>query len=231
MVWPKIAWTGNLKKDKDLAEQPHYRHYSKRFMCKKIGHGTNFDGKAGEISRQTHIDTDTIRDFQLKYDNAFPARIAWRDAVAHQIAVSGYVISLDGRKRWIHGRRNDPSTVKDALAYDAQSTEAFIVNTGMLKIFRSRDAELLMHDHDALTVQYPEAQEDEILPKILAHLRTPIPLKHGRELIVPFGCKTGWNKAMYDAEINPEGLKDYVSGDKRKREKQSTNILDRIVKR
>ncbi len=230
MIWPKIGWTGDLKKDKDLAEQPHYRHYSKRFMCKKIGHGTNFDGKAGEISRQTHIDTDTIRDFQLKYDSAFPARIAWRDAVASQIATCGFVISLDGRKRWIHGRRNDPSTVKDALAYDAQATESWIVNTGMLKIFHDRRVTLYMHDHDALTVQYPEDQEDELIPIILSHLRTPIQLKHGRELIVPFGCKTGWNKGEWSKD-NPDGLKTYTGHDKRKRTARTkVSILDRVIR-
>jgi hypothetical protein len=228
LVWPRLAWVGDLQADKVLAEQPYYRHYSRRFMCKKIGHGTNFDGKAAEIARQTRIDIDTIRDFQLSYDHAFPARIAWRDWTERQLRAAGYIIALDGRKRWFLGRRGESSQVKEALAFDAQSTEAWIVNTGMLKIFRARCGQLYMHDHDALTIQYPEEQEDEIIPQILEHLRTPIQLKHGRELVVPFGCKVGWNKGEW-TEQNPDGLKTYSPGDQRKRSPE-VSFLDRVVR-
>jgi len=34
-----LGWVGSPDADKELAEQPYYRHYSRRFMCKKIGHG------------------------------------------------------------------------------------------------------------------------------------------------------------------------------------------------
>lgn len=39
MIWPELPWTGDPKKDKALAEQPYYKHHSRRFMCKKAGHG------------------------------------------------------------------------------------------------------------------------------------------------------------------------------------------------
>lgn len=39
ICWPKLPWTGDLVRDKDIAEEPYYRHYSYRFMCKKLGHG------------------------------------------------------------------------------------------------------------------------------------------------------------------------------------------------
>jgi len=99
----------------------------------------------------------------------------------------------------------------------------------MLNVWRSRDAVLLFQDHDAITVQYPEEQEDEIIPKILAHLNVPVELAYGRTLIVPFGCKTGWNKGEYHAEKNPDGLKSYRPGDKRKRSPE-VSILDRIIR-
>lgn len=39
MVWPNLGWTGNLKEDKEIAEQPFYREHSYRDMSKKLGHG------------------------------------------------------------------------------------------------------------------------------------------------------------------------------------------------
>ena len=39
LVWPKLPWTGDGKKDKDIAEQPFYRHFTYRDMAKRGGHG------------------------------------------------------------------------------------------------------------------------------------------------------------------------------------------------
>lgn len=40
MIWPDLAWTGNLKRDKkEVAEKPFYRHFSYRDMSKRAGHG------------------------------------------------------------------------------------------------------------------------------------------------------------------------------------------------
>ena len=40
------------------------------------------------------------------------------------------------RKRWFFGRRSDPSTLREAIAYDPQSSLAEIVNQAMLNIWR-----------------------------------------------------------------------------------------------
>src|ERR1700692_2208418 len=39
ICWPNLNWTGDLERDKATAESPYYRHYTYRFMCKKLGHG------------------------------------------------------------------------------------------------------------------------------------------------------------------------------------------------
>jgi hypothetical protein len=57
-----------------------------------------------------------------------------------------------------------------------------------------------------------------------------IPLANGRELAIPYDCKTGWNKGDYDASTNPEGLRDYHGTDTRKRAKE-VSILDRLVRK
>lgn len=226
MCWPELPWTGDPEADREIAEQPYYRHYDYRFMCKKLGHGSNFIGKPDTLSRQAKLPITVVSAFQPKYFKAFPAHLMWHGWVETQLRKFGYLISLGGRKRWFFGRRSDDSTIREAVAYDAQETESHIVNNGMLNVYRERDAVLMLHDHDALTVQYPEEQEDEIVPKIIEQLRWPMELEHNRVLEIPYEAKTGWNTGKYDSETNPDGLKEWVGGDQRKRSPQ-VHLLDR----
>lgn len=233
MTWPGLPWTGDLKKDKLIASAPLYRHHSHRDACKVLGHGSNFDGQAATLSLQTKIPVTTVGDFQAKYHKAFPGHRAWRNWTEDEIRRVGTYTALGGQRRQFWGRRNDPQVIREALAYEGQATEAFIVNSAMLRIWRQtvRDelpAQLMTQEHDAVVVQYREEIEDEIIPKLLSLLPQPIELRNGRTLIVPYDCKTGWNKGDY-SEKNPDGLKDYVPSDKRRRT-PTRSLLDRILR-
>lgn len=229
MCWPELPWTGNLAQDRLIAEKPFYRHYDYRFMCKKLGHGSNFIGKPPTLAAQAKIPLQVVQQFQPKYYGAFPKHLDWHAWVDQEIRKKGFLISLGGRKRWFFGRRSDDSTIRDAVAYDAQETESHIVNNAMLNIWRKSTAIVMLHDHDALTYMYPEEQEDEIIPKLLEQIRYPVQLKHDRVLEIPYEAKVGWNAANY-TEANPFGLQKYkLSGDKRKRPK-ALHILDRSVR-
>lgn len=228
--WPNLPWTGDMKKDKAIANQPYYRHHSYRDSTKKMGHGSNYGGKPPTLSTMHKIPLDVVIAFQKVYFGAFPAHPNWHIHVADTLARSGHLISLTGRKRWFFGRRQDPDTLRAAIAFDPQGSLADIVNTALLNIWRKNYVIISMHDHDALTFMYPEHLEDEIIPRIMADLIVRIPLANGRELAIPYDCKTGWNKGDYDASTNPEGLKDYSGTDSRKRAAQ-VGILDRVVRR
>ena len=229
LVWPTgVAWTGDVRKDRKLAEQPYYRHYDRRFMCKKIGHGTNYGGKPRTLANQSKVDVGLIEDFQPKYFAAFPAHKRWHADVDQRLRADGYLVNLTGRKRYFFGRRNDDATLREAIAYDPQGSLADILNTGMLNVWRRRDCQLLMQIHDAILIQYPEEEEDNVIPKVLEALRYPISLARNRELIIPYEVKTGWNWGKYDAEKNPDGLKAYVGADKRKRQ-PTLSIMARPV--
>ena len=229
ICWPDLAWTGSTNTDKALAEQPYYRHHSYRFMCKKLGHGSNYGGKAQTLSAQAKLPLTVVTDFQPKYFRAFPAHIQWHEWVDKQLRRYGTIISLTGRKRQFWGRRNSDDTLREAIAYDPQCSLAEIVDRGMLNVWRSRDATLMMNDHDAITIQYPEKDEDKVIPKILEQLQYPIQLKHNRELLIPYDCKVGWNKGEWGKD-NPDGLKDYQPGDQRRRTPKM-HILDRPLRR
>lgn len=230
ICWPNLPWTGDLGIDKDRAEQPFYRHYSYRFMCKKLGHGSNYGGKPQTLSDQTKLPVNVVSDFQPKYFRAFPAHQQWQAWTDDTLRRQGYLISLTGRKRWFFGRRNDPKTLRDAIAFDPQGSLADIVNTAMLNIWRKGIAIISMHDHDALTFMYPERDEDTIIPILQANLIVPIQLERGRVLRIPYDAKVGWNKANFDKDKNPDGLQDYIGHDERKRSPK-VNILDQILRR
>lgn len=225
LCWPNLAWTGDLETDQALAEQPYYRHYSRRFMCKKIGHGTNYAGKPRTLSAQAQVEISVIEEFQPKYFRAFPAHLQWHAAVERTLRSEGVLTSLTGRRRHFFGRRDSAETLREAIANDPQGSLADIVNGGMLQVWQDRYCELLLQNHDAIVVQYRESEEDIIIPKILLGLRRPVKLKHGRELVIPYGVRTGWNWGEH-SEGNPDGLKKYKPGDERVRTPQ-VSILDR----
>jgi hypothetical protein len=129
------------------------------------------------------------------------------------------------------GRRNDPDVLREAIAYDPQGSLADIVNRAMLHIWHKNYVTICMHEHDALTFQYPEEMEDEIIPRIMEDLIVTIPLKHGRELRIPYDVKVGFNKGEYSARSNPEGLREYT-GTKEERQRQpEVGILDRVIRK
>lgn len=229
LVWPTdVPWTGELGADRKLAEQPYYRHYDRRFMCKKIGHGTNYGGKPRTLSTQAKVELSLIEDFQPKYFKAFPAHYRWHQWTRDRLIEDGYIVTLTGRKRWFFGRRNDDSTFREAVAYQGQAL-GDILNRGLLEVWKARKCQLLMQVHDAILVQYPEEQEDEIVPLILQSLRQNIPLDHGRTLTIPYDVATGWNWGKFDEGKNPDGIKAYRPNDKRTRSPKM-RLMDRPVR-
>lgn len=229
LCWPGLPWTGDNKTDRKIAEQPFYRHFDYRFMCKKIGHGTNYFGKPYTLSRQAKIDQRAIEDFQPKYFSAFPAHSMWHAWVREQLHSYGVLTTLTGRRRHFFGRRDDDSTFREAVAYDPQGSLADILNRGMLAVWRANRCQLLMQIHDAILIQYPESQEDDVIAQVLSDLTQSVELKHNRTLTLIPDVMTGWNWGKA-SEANPDGLKAWVPGDQRRRT-EKVSILDRKLPR
>jgi DNA polymerase I len=228
MCWGNLPWTGDLKKDQAIAKLPYYRQLSYRDMCKKLGHGSNYGGQPKTLSEVAKVDLDLVQQFQPKYFTAFPSHQLWHAEVDNTLRRKGFLISLLGRRRHFFGRRNDPKTLREAIAYDPQSSLRDIVSTALLRIWRANYTIIAMDDHDALTFMYPEHLEDEIIPRLMSDLVVEVPLEGGRSLRIPYDCETGWNKGKFDAEKNPNGLKEYHGHDNRTRQ-ASPGILDRII--
>jgi DNA polymerase I len=216
MAWSNLQWTGDIRLDREIAERPFYRQHSFRHMAKVLGHGTNYAGTPITMAKHTKIDSGVIKDFQSKYFKGFPGHIQWHVRVAADLARDGYLVSLLGRRRHFLGRLTDPATIREAIAFDPQTSLARMLNQGMLQVWRANICQLLMQIHDAILVQYPTEQEDEIIPQLKRLISVPVELAHGRTLVIPYEVKTGWNWSDF-SEKNPDGLKKYDGSDKRNR--------------
>lgn len=217
LAWgDQLKWTGDLESDRELAEQPFYREHSYRHMAKVLGHGTNYNGKPATMAQHTKLDRGLIETFQARYFQAFPAHLKWHGHVAGTLLKDGHLTSLLGRRRWFFGRRDDDATLREAIAFDPQSSLGDILNQGMLQVWRTRRVQLLLQIHDAILVQYPEEIEDEIIPFLVANISVPLILSGGRRLVLPYEVKTGWNWGNF-SEANLEGLKRFNGPDTRKR--------------
>lgn len=246
LTWTDKDWKGRglealtnpefYKHNRALADLQFYRQDSFRQSSKKLGHATNFLGKAPQISKQTRIPADLITGFQHGYLGGFPEIAEWHKWLAMKLNRDGFITTLTGRKRWFFGRRWDAETVRKAAAYEPQDIESYINQTGMLQLWRAirrgeyPGVEILVPVHDALLIQYDEEQEDELIPRIIETLKVPVPLMNGRTLLVPHEAAVGWNwqHAYNDKKelVNPDGLVTYKGTDPRHRS-ASVSVLDR----
>ena len=227
LAWKGLPWTGDPRLDRGVAEQPFYRGHSYRDMAKKLGHGTNYNGKPVTMGKQTNLDSRIVAEFQHAYFDAFPAHRRWHVHVAARLVESGCLVSLSGRRRRFLGRRDDDITLREAIAFDPQGSVGDILNRGMLQVWRLDICQLLLQVHDAILIQYPEAEEGTILPLVLNAIEVPVPLAGGRTLLIPAEAKTGWNWSV-ESPRNPDGLRKYCGGpDSRTRRQAAPRKLDR----
>lgn len=225
-----LPWCGDPKADREIADGIAYRHLTYRDLSKKLGHGSNYDGKPPTMARHSHLPVPVVKEFQHGYFSGFPEIPMWHEHVKRTLLEMGNITSLSGRRRWFFGRRNEAATQREAIAFDPQGSVGDILNRGMLNVWQSGLCELLLQVHDAVLVQYPAHLEDEIIPQLQKLLVVPVPLEGGRTLTIPCDTAVGWNFSKHDKDKNPDGLKKYKGTDTRQRtEEPSASELDLIL--
>ena len=219
LVWPEVPWNGDLKKDRKIAEEPFYRHHTKRDGCKRIGHGANFLGKAPALAKGSHVPEKLVAAFLERYFNAFPCIQRWQAWTATELQTKQQLVSIHGRKRDFFDRTNSDETVRKGLAFLAAAPTADNLNLGMWKIWKYMpEVQILAQVHDAVYFQFlEELDPNEIVGKAQDLLETPL-FAGNRRFIVPTDAKIGYNWGNYIpadpkngvAERNPKGLRKFV---------------------
>lgn len=175
------------------------------------------------MARHTKIDRSLIEDFQARYFAAFPEIKLWHDWTKMQLQGLGYLITPFDRRRYFWGRRNDDSTLREAIAHTPQSMTADEISTAMLNTWRLDCSDLMLQVHDSLVIQYDETREEEALAKILPVFRAPLTLRGSREFCVPCDVQVGWNLGEWKKDketgiiTNPDGLRGWNGADNRTR--------------
>lgn len=197
LIWADKEWTGELSKDKLLAETPYYRHFSHRDMSKRGGHLTNYKGKPFQMHKVLKLPLEVAEGFQLKYRTSFPGIPAFHRKIAGELSMKGELDTAFGRKRKFFGRLHDEATIREGIAYKPQSGVGDTLNLGLYNLWQNERAlgiQCLMQIHDAVLFQFPEGQDDVILPKAQELMSIPVPIK-GRVLRIPVEIKVGYNWA------------------------------------
>lgn len=219
MVWEsELPWTGDLKTDRETAELKFYREHSYRDMCKRLGHGSNFLGKAATLSRMTNVPLKLVGNFQERYFGKFPCILRWQAWGAEMIQRHKYLISIHGRRRDFFDRPNADETIRKALAFLAAAPTADNINIGMWRIWKHMpEVQLLGQVHDSIVFQFrEELDRNKIVRRAQELLETP--LVHGnRRFVIPTDVKLGYNWGNYipandkrgTPERNPRGLRKF----------------------
>lgn len=231
-AWTGLDWGNDPAGFRAVADRIAYRSFSYRDLAKKLGHGTNFYGQPPTMAKHTKVERSLIEDFQRRYFKSFPCIEERFKYVRNELTENGYLVSLFGRRRGFFGRPWEDSTLREAVAYDPQSSTADEIDTGLIRLFRANRVQLLVQVHDSILFQFPEEQENEIVPWAIELLKVRIPLAKGREFYVPTEAKTGWNwgDRLEDKKTgkitNPDGLTKWKGGDARKRLWRPTKFAD-----
>lgn len=221
MLYPEWSWTGNLEKDKQIANRKFHRFDSYRQASKKLGHATNYFGKAREISRQTRIPLNLVEEFQTRYFAAFPCIQKMHNWVAENLQRYRYLVNSFGRRRDFFGHPKSDETLKSAIAYMFQSATGDCLNLGLYRLWKTmgREIQILSQLHDAVYFQAPIPANDNIEQEMLKRAINCIEVeqfdpKSGRRMKIPGEVITGYNWAhrfrlLEDGtpdDWNPNGL-------------------------
>lgn len=227
MVWPEYDWPSDPLEATAAASEPYYRHFSMYDLSKMNQHASNYGATPLTIAKHLKLDTHIVEEFQSRYFNAFSGIPRWHKWTAEQIQRHGVLTTPLGRRRRFFGRRGDKSTLREAIAYVPQSTVGDILNLALYRVWRDfyPTVRVMSQLHDAILIDYPEGEEDRILPLILQAMQIPVKVMGCdgvlRTMAIPADAKVGWNwheVKEKDLASNPDGLMEWSGNDTRTRQ-------------
>ena len=202
MCWPELAWTGDIGRDRQIADQRFYRWHTRRDTTKRLGHGSNYKGKPLTMSTQTKIPLSIVRPFQERYFDAFPEIPEMHRWHAEKLQRDRCVVNCFGLRRDFFDRPESDETIKGAIANSFQSATFLRVGLGLWRLWKYMGTriQLLTQLHDANYFQYRlDDDEDELIKEALEHMKVThyhkLPDGTLRKFTVPCEVQVGFNWA------------------------------------
>jgi DNA polymerase-1 len=218
IAFQDLPFTGDLAADRAIASGHFYREFSYRDASKRLGHGTSYKGEPPKMSQATHIPIGDVIRFQKSFLSAYPAFQLWWEWVENEIKNYQRLQSFTGRQRHFFGHWRDSETIRQAIAYEPQNVTADTIDEGLLAVWGTGQVQLLLQVHDSILFQFPEDQEDTIVPAMLKLVQIERELKEGRKFTIPAEAKTGYNWS--DDPSDPDSLRKFKGHDDRRRQRQ-----------
>ena len=220
-IWTELHWTGDQRKDREIADRNFYRDFSYRDMAKRGSHLSNYMGTAWTASRALKVPIAMMEEFQARYCRgreernglpviapAYPALPRFWQWCAEQLQTTHKLTTPFGRRRHFFGRPGDDATLREAIAFLPQSTTADRLKLALWRVWRQMpEVELLGEGYDSMIFQYEDRgaeYEGEVISKALDLLRVELVSPSGRNYVVPGEAKVGWN---WGAEVTERDVK------------------------
>ncbi len=144
--------------------------------------------KAGEIDKR-----------MVRVAGAFPGIRKWHDTVAQKLQTTGELSTPLSRRRQFWGRLNEATTLREAIAFEPQSTVGDLLNIGLYRIWDELEpqVQILGQVHDAVLGQARVESFDKDMQAVLDCMHNPL-LINGREMVIPTSAEVGfsWSKDM-----------------------------------
>lgn len=222
ILWPELPWTSDLSHNIEIAEQKFYRHFTYRYMAKKGGHLSNYDGKPPTMSHQLMLPIQVCREFQHNYFEEFSGIRDWHLEVQIELQTSRKLVTPLGRVRHFFDRPSSHSTIREGIAYLPQSLIVDTSNRGALNIFRKYPfIRLHLQLHDGLLTQFPNSLL-HLAPQVAKDFEIETPVR-GKIMRIPAEVSIGWNWGKMNKD-NPGGLRKIGTDGPKSRE------LDQLIR-
>lgn len=152
------------------------KHY--RQLAKPLGHGWNYGGRPGGLSRASGLPIETAKSFCEGMDRTYAALVAWQNRVRKEARV-GYVTSEWGRKLWVEKDR----VFTQAPALVGQNGTREIVCDALLRMPYHWIRRVKAQIHDAVLFSVPKDIWEECREYLVDLMTTEFKPKRGGQLI------------------------------------------------
>lgn len=167
--------------------------YDERTLAKRIIHASNYGMGPVTFAKTAGISIPESKRLLNAYFAEYPRIRLWHMQIASILKRSGRVLVTPlGRKRIFLNKWND-ALLKEAYAYQAQSTVADLLNMGLRAThehYKNSDVEILLQIHDAILLQCPRDMVPEVARTVKRLLEIPIEINN-HTLLIPADITVG----------------------------------------
>ena len=173
-----------------------------RRTAKMVNFGIIYGISAFGLSQRLGIPRAEASDIIDAYFREYPAIRQYMDATVATARENGYAATLSGRRRTYPDLNSSNQNLRSnaeraAINMPIQGTAADMIKIAMIRIdtlLREQNAKsrMLLQVHDELVFDLAESEKETLVPQILHHMQTALPLPNGVPIEVEAGTGPNW---------------------------------------